>query len=90
MKRSFRPGRVTDFPLWTNKPRLHHPARYGIFVQFKEGLIFDHARSVHGSPYAYDRLVPVIFYGPWYEPKSRVDLVIGDGQVIYDRSKEAK
>ncbi|HJR82988.1 MAG TPA: alkaline phosphatase family protein [Sphingomicrobium sp.] len=63
MKRSFRPGRVTDFPLWTNKPRVHHPARYGIFVQFKEGMIFDHARSVHGSPYAYDRLVPVIFYG---------------------------
>lgn len=32
----------------------------------------------------------VIFDGPWYEPKSRIDLVIGDGQVIYDRSKEAK
>lgn len=63
MKRSFTPGHVTDFPLWTEKPRLHHPARYGIFVQFKEGMIFDHARSVHGSPYAYDRLVPVIFYG---------------------------
>jgi len=63
MKRSFILGHVTDFPLWTEKPRLHHPARYGIFVQFKEGMIFDHARSVHGSPYAYDRLVPVIFYG---------------------------
>jgi len=63
MKRSFIPGHVTDFPLWTNKPRVHHPARYGIFVQFKEGMIFDHARSVHGSPYEYDRLVPVIFYG---------------------------
>jgi imidazolonepropionase-like amidohydrolase len=32
----------------------------------------------------------VIYNGPWYEPKSRVDLVIGDGQVIYDRTKEAK
>jgi imidazolonepropionase-like amidohydrolase len=32
----------------------------------------------------------VIFNGPWYEPRSRVDLVIGDGTVIYDRSKEAK
>jgi len=32
----------------------------------------------------------VIFNGPWYEPKSRIDLVIGDGQVIYDRAKEAK
>jgi len=32
----------------------------------------------------------VIMDGPWYEPKSRVDLVIGDGQVIYERAKEAK
>jgi len=32
----------------------------------------------------------VIFNGPWYEPKSRIDFVIGDGQVIYDRSKEGK
>jgi len=32
----------------------------------------------------------VIFNGPWYEPRSRVDLVIGDGQVIYDRAKEGK
>ena len=32
----------------------------------------------------------VIFDGPWYEPKSRVDFVIGDGQVIYDRTKEGK
>jgi imidazolonepropionase-like amidohydrolase len=28
----------------------------------------------------------VIFNGPWYEPKSRIDLVIGDGKVIYDRA----
>lgn len=32
----------------------------------------------------------VIMDGPWYEPRSRVDLVIGDGQVIYERAKEAK
>lgn len=63
MKRSFRPGRIPNFPLWSNKPREFHPARYGIFVQFKQGMIFDYARAVHGSPYAYDRLVPVVFYG---------------------------
>jgi len=27
-----------------------------------------------------------IFSGPWYEPSSRVDLVLGDGHVIYDRT----
>ena len=32
----------------------------------------------------------VIFNGPWFEPKSRIDLVIGDGKVVYDRTKEAK
>ncbi len=32
----------------------------------------------------------VILDGAWYEPKSRVDVVIGDGQVIYERAKEAK
>jgi imidazolonepropionase-like amidohydrolase len=32
----------------------------------------------------------VVIDGPWYEPKSRVDLVVGDGQVIYDRAKEDK
>ena len=30
----------------------------------------------------------VLFDGPWFEPRSRVDLVIGDGKVIYDRAKE--
>ena len=63
MKRSFRADRIPDFPLWTNKSREFHPARYGIFVTFKEGMVFDYARAVHGSPYAYDRLVPVVFYG---------------------------
>jgi imidazolonepropionase-like amidohydrolase len=32
----------------------------------------------------------VIMNGPWFEPKSRVDIVIGDGQVVYDRAKAAE
>ncbi len=32
----------------------------------------------------------VVFNGPWYEPKSRVDMVVGDGRVIYDRATEEK
>jgi predicted AlkP superfamily pyrophosphatase or phosphodiesterase len=62
-QRSFRPSFTTDFPLWTTKPREYHPARYGVVVRFKEGMIFDWAVSVHGSPYEYDRDVPIIFYG---------------------------
>lgn len=32
----------------------------------------------------------VVLNGPWYEPATRVDMVFGDGQLLYDRSKEAK
>ena len=28
------------------------------------------------------------FDGAWYEPRSRVDLVLGNGKVIFDRAKE--
>ncbi len=30
----------------------------------------------------------VMFDGPWYEPRSRVELVIGDGQIVFERAKE--
>lgn len=58
-----RRGLTTNFPLWTNKERPHHPARYNIIVRFKENMIIDAAAAVHGSPYAQDRLVPIIFAG---------------------------
>lgn len=32
----------------------------------------------------------VVFEGPWYEPKSRVVQVVGDGRIIYDRAAEEK
>ena len=62
-KNMLRPGFTTDFPLWSNKDRPHHPARYHIIVRFKENMINNAATAVHGSPYAADRLVPIIFYG---------------------------
>lgn len=55
--------RIDPFPLWTNKERDHHPSAYGIYSQLKENTIYDSAPAVHGSPYLYDRHVPVIFYG---------------------------
>jgi predicted AlkP superfamily pyrophosphatase or phosphodiesterase len=36
-------------------------------------MIFDWAVSVHGSPYAYDRDVPIIFYGVSIRHGSRPD-----------------
>jgi imidazolonepropionase-like amidohydrolase len=32
----------------------------------------------------------VVFNGPWYEASTRVDMVFGNGELLYDRSKEAK
>jgi hypothetical protein len=58
-----RHGLTTDFPLWTRKERPHHPARYNIIVRFKENTVIDAAPAVHGSSYAQDRLVPIIFAG---------------------------
>jgi predicted AlkP superfamily pyrophosphatase or phosphodiesterase len=70
-QRTFRAGYTPDFPLWTDKVRTHHPARYGIIVRFKENMVFDAATAIHGSPYAADRLVPIIFFGANIRPGSR-------------------
>ena len=67
-QRSFLPGLTPDFPLWGSKDRDPHPAQYGVVVRFNEGLMFDRATAVHGSPYAPDRLVPVIFFGAGVRP----------------------
>lgn len=32
----------------------------------------------------------VVFNGPWYEPRTRVDMVFGNGELLYDRAKEEK
>src|SRR5579872_149813 len=32
----------------------------------------------------------VVLNGPWYEPATRVDMVFGNGELLYDRSKEGK
>ncbi|MBT5072517.1 MAG: hypothetical protein HOJ34_01515 [Kordiimonadaceae bacterium] len=62
-RRNWVKGRIPDFPLWGTGQRDHHPARYGIVVLFHENTIFHAAPVVHGSPYSYDRAVPIVFYG---------------------------
>jgi imidazolonepropionase-like amidohydrolase len=32
----------------------------------------------------------VVMNGPWYEGSTRVDMVFGNGELLYDRSKESK
>ncbi len=38
-------------------------AHYGVMVRLVEGAIPDYAVAVHGSPYDYDRRVPLILLG---------------------------
>lgn len=60
-------GKTTDFPLW-GKSRQLHPALFGIEVQFEPNTVFDAAVGIHGSPYDYDREVPILFFGGGVAP----------------------
>lgn len=53
--RSFRPDRVIS------------PGERGVFVRIREGHMVDEAIATHGSPYTYDRHVPLVFMGPGIE-----------------------
>lgn len=55
-RRSFRPDRRIS------------PGERGILVRLREGYFADEATTTHGSPYAYDRHVPMIFMGRGVEP----------------------
>lgn len=60
-RNSYRPDRVPWFPLSaSDRTTLAH---YGVQVRLVEGAIPDYAVAVHGSPYDYDRRVPLIFLG---------------------------
>lgn len=61
-RNSYFPNRTPIYPLASGTfPSL---ARYGLRVRLKEGAVPYFAPSVHGSPYMYDRHVPIIFMGP--------------------------
>jgi len=71
-----RDGPPTDtfIPLYANGLRDdRRPSRFGtlgVWIRFREGVLppgWD-AGTSHGSPYLYDRRVPLIFMGPGVEP----------------------
>lgn len=66
-RNSYRPDRRVLFPV---RPTADGAslASLGLFVRFTEGTIPDYAPAVHGSPYLYDRHVPLLFMGPGVEP----------------------
>lgn len=60
-RRSYRPDRALWFPLYSRDRQFL--AGFGVFVRLTEGTMPDYATSVHGSPYEYDRRVPLLFMG---------------------------
>ena len=69
------PGRHTHYPLWTTEivwgdvnSKPHHPANYGIIVEYIKGAQIWTAPSTHGSSHSYDREVPLIFMGTGITP----------------------
>ncbi len=61
-RRSYRPDRAIS------------PGERGVLVRIREGYMVDEAIATHGSPYTYDRHVPLVFMGPGIEP-GRLDEV---------------
>lgn len=60
---SYRPGRVSRHPFYENAEG-EGVAEYGIIPVPPPHAVVDWATSIHGSPYRYDREVPLLFYGP--------------------------
>lgn len=77
-------GSPRDTSLKVLLRRSFHPERSGdLLVAFKPWLVFGVPPTEwptgHGTPYAYDRRVPLVFWGPWRagerpEPVRTVDL----------------
>jgi arylsulfatase A-like enzyme len=62
-RNSYRPGRVPRLPLFRLDDGTSAIAAAGLMVRLRRGSMIDLDRTIHGSPYAYDRRVPLIFLG---------------------------
>jgi predicted AlkP superfamily pyrophosphatase or phosphodiesterase len=67
-RHSARPDRLPRFPLFDLDSGKSPVAESGVAVRFVEGAMPDVDTAVHGSPYLYDRSVPIIFMGTGVTP----------------------
>ena len=77
-RHSARPDRVPRFPILDPEDGTSPAGEAGLLVRLTEGTIPDFDRAVHGSPYLYDRRVPLLVMGPGVRPgrgKSRARTV---------------
>lgn len=67
-RNSWRPDRVPRFPLFSFADGTSPVAEAGVMVRLAEGAVIDLDSVVHGSPYDYDRHVPLVFFGAGVVP----------------------
>ncbi len=70
-RHSYAAGRVPRYPLFSFRTGESAAAREGVAVRLDRDVMLGLDTSVHGSPYRYDRWVPIVFYGPGAEPGCR-------------------
>ena len=63
-RNSYREDRVPRFPLFSLAHEGRGIGEYGVAVRLTDGTMIDLDPAVHGSPYAVDRQVPLLFMGP--------------------------
>lgn len=63
-RHSYSATRVPRYPIFSFQTGHSSVAREGVAVRLAPEAMLDLDVSVHGSPYDYDRRVPVIFFGP--------------------------
>ena len=67
-RHSARPDRLPRYPLFDFETGRSIVAESGVAVRLVEGAMPDLDPAVHGSPYLYDRSVPLVFMGPGIAP----------------------
>jgi len=67
-RHSARPDRIPRYPFFDFDSGRSLVAESGVSVRLVEGAMPDLDPAVHGSPYLYDRSVPLVFMGPGIEP----------------------
>jgi predicted AlkP superfamily pyrophosphatase or phosphodiesterase len=67
-RNSVHPDRVPRFPFFDMYTGESPVARAGVVVRLVEGAVLEPLAAEHGSPYDYDRHVPLLFMGPGVPP----------------------
>ncbi|HKI96240.1 MAG TPA: alkaline phosphatase family protein [Gemmatimonadales bacterium] len=67
-RHNYRADRVPRYPLFSFDSGTSPVAAAGVAVRLRDGDMLDIDRAVHGSPYDFDRRVPIVFMGPGITP----------------------